>query len=140
MIHSFLSALSNSAQALRAKRGQAEVDTSNTFELVDSLLSVSGTDDDEEEESSTRQVTILLLRLQWAQTSAHVESMEQEFELLARAPPEEARRGEKDDKDDTWRLDRRKRSLLDQEGPLLDASGRVRQTSFGSAWFCSPIF
>lgn len=108
---------------------------------MDSLLSVSGSDEDEEEESSTRQVTILLLRLQWAQTSAHVESMEQEFELLARAPPEEARRGEeKDDKDDTWRLDRRTRSLLDQEGSLLDASGRVCQTSFRSAWFCSLIF
>lgn len=60
--------------------------------------------------------------------SAHIESMEQEVELLAQAPPEGRGAGpKKDDEDDTWRLDKKTRSLLDQGGPLLDASGRVHR-------------
>lgn len=111
---------------MRAKRNQTEVDSSNPFDLVDSLLSISATDEDEEEEGSTRQVTTLLLRLQWAQMSAHVESTDQEFEIIANAPTEDERdAGSRDEEDGTWRLDRTSRSLVDRNGPLLDVSGRV---------------
>ncbi|KAI5117471.1 hypothetical protein M0805_007176 [Coniferiporia weirii] len=111
--------------ALRVKRGHAELDMSNTHDLVDSLLSVSSAGEDDDDDV-TRETTLLLLRLQWAQTSAHLESIDQELELLANAPPEEPRTGQSRQEpiDDTWRLDVPPNSLRNQQGPLLDVSGR----------------
>ncbi|THH12015.1 hypothetical protein EW145_g284 [Phellinidium pouzarii] len=119
--------IKNRITALRARRGQPELDMSNTFDLVGSLLPiVSANDDDDDNEDATRETTILLFRLQWAQTSAHLESISQELELLANAPPEETRNDQPRQQlaDDTWKLDAPTNSLLNQQGPLLDVSGK----------------
>ena len=98
---------------------------SNNYDLVESLLPV-GSNEEDGDEDAPRETTLLLLRLQWAQACTHLESIGQELELLANAPPEEpadedARK--KDGEDSSWRLDA---PTPNQQGPLLDASGRVR--------------
>ena len=114
---------------MRARRGQHEIDTSNSYDLVASLIATSKTDDDDddESESATREANLLLLRLQWSQAAAQTNSIEQELELLHNAPPEETDEGGTEaPPDDTWRLDAPSQRLTDTRGPLLDSSGRVR--------------
>ena len=101
----------------------------NNYDVVDSLLPSTDTgDQDEGDDDVARDSVLLLLRLQWAQTSAHVSSMEQELELLHNAPPldPEEQLHTPQSADNTWRLDiPQSSSLASQQGPLLDVSGRV---------------
>lgn len=118
-------------QAVRKARKQPEVDISNSFDLIKSLLAPDSTSDsqDDEDEDAVREISLILLRLQWAQASAHLESIEQEQELLQNAPPvEEGRVSTSESNDDiTWKLDLPTQRLgADQQGPLLDSGGRVR--------------
>lgn len=102
----------------------------NTYELVNSLLPGSKANDEDEDEDDdvVRDSIILLLRLEWAQTSAQLNSIEQELELLLNAPPEEPRNPSNihSESEDMWRLDAPPRgSLLSQKGPLIDSSGKA---------------
>lgn len=123
-------------QALRTKRNLPEADLTNTYDLVDSIISLPSTapskptdddDIDDELEHFIRKLTLLLIRLQWGQAASQMDSIDQEFELLYKAPEEDKRFGSAlpEDEDQTWRLDFVSRPL-DPKGPLLDASGRVR--------------
>ncbi|KAH8117003.1 TAP42-like protein [Phellopilus nigrolimitatus] len=118
--------IKNKISALRARRGQTDLDMSNTYNLVDSLLPASTSSDEDNNEDVTRETTLVLLRLQWAQTRSHLDSIGQELELLANAPPEEPRVDEsrQHTADDTWRIESAPNSLTNQQGPLLDVSGR----------------
>lgn len=124
-----------SNQALRAKRSLPEIDYTNTFDLVDSIVTVgkpshsqhSEDDDvDDELERFIRKCTLLLIRLQWAQAATQMDSIDQELELLYMAPEEDRRFGARvpEDEDRTWRLDFVNRPI-NASGPLLDSSGRV---------------
>ncbi|PAV23868.1 serine threonine phosphatase pp2a-associated [Pyrrhoderma noxium] len=115
--------IKNRISAIRQRNGKPEIDMSNNYDLVESLLPV-GSNEEDGDEDAPRETTLLLLRLQWAQACTHLESIGQELELLANAPPEEpadedARK--KDGEDSSWRLDA---PTPNQQGPLLDASGR----------------
>ncbi|KAL5489940.1 TAP42 [Sanghuangporus weigelae] len=118
--------IKNRISALRSSRRLPEVDTSNVYDLVDSILTTS-TGQEEDSEDAIRETILLLLRLQWAQTAAHIESMNQELELLAKAPREEREErtvSEKSSEDEIWRLEAPSTSLLNKQGPLLDVHGK----------------
>lgn len=100
---------------------------SNSYDLVRSFLPSTSSDEDgdEEDEDVIRDSVIVLLRLQWAETSNHLNSIVQELELL-NAPSQDAMKGERRSGDDTWRLDAPlPNTFASAQGPLLDVSGRV---------------
>ncbi|KAL5511278.1 TAP42 [Sanghuangporus vaninii] len=118
--------IKNRINALRSDHRLPEVDTSNAYDLVDSILTTSASQE-EDSEDAIRETILLLLRLQWAQTAAHLESMNQELELLAKAPREEREEravSEKNSEDGNWRLEAPPNSLLNKQGPLLDVHGK----------------
>ena len=110
------------------------MDTTDAYDLVNSILSLysssskpSEDDDiDDEVEQFIRKLTLLLVRLHWAQAATQMDSINQEFELLYLAPEEDKRFGASIpvEEDKTWRLDFVHRPV-DPDGPLLDASGKV---------------
>ncbi|KAG6868814.1 hypothetical protein C0993_009696 [Termitomyces sp. T159_Od127] len=130
---------------LRKRRRQTPFsdDAATDFDLIASLLpsSVRSAADEEDDidsetEDILRETTLLLLRLKYAQTQSQVERLEQELELLAKAPPSPPRPSyqEADDRrtkirendNDMWKLDAPQSSLgADGKGPLLDSSGKV---------------
>ena len=143
--------LTSISQTVRKRRGQLPFHSDiapSDFDLISSLLPSPSrsqlpiTPDDEEEEPDSetddilREATILLLRICYAQAHSHLESMEQELELLRNAPPypprssgpqTDDRRGKaRESDDDMWKLDA-PRSTLGPDGnrPLLDSSGKV---------------
>ncbi|KAJ3568639.1 hypothetical protein NP233_g5580 [Leucocoprinus birnbaumii] len=119
------------------------------FDLIASFLPssptpISSNDDlDSETDEILRTTTLLLLRMLYAQTHAHLESMDQELELLKRAPPSptgapplngehgDARVGKGKGRDaeqqELWKLDMNVPGGAggpDGKGPLMDQSGR----------------
>lgn len=146
-VQSFLS------QVIRKRRRQLPVDAGELtdFDLIASLLpnpslnsQQSPTDDDADEEDSEtddilRETTLLLLRLTYAQAHSHLESMDQELQLLhsmppppssRNAPPADHKRGKSRETDDMWKLDA---PTTKKGGPLLDSDGKVRMNI--SFWF-----
>ena len=103
--------------------------------LLPSSSSSSAGDDEDEDDSETddilRETTLLLLRLTYAQAHAHLESMDQELELLRSVPPPppsweppfDDQRGKKREVDDVWKLDAPTRPS--GSGELLDPNGKV---------------
>ncbi|KLO19262.1 TAP42-like protein [Schizopora paradoxa] len=121
--------LKNTISAIRVKNGMQEIDMNNAYDLVAYLIPTSTSDDeDSDKETMSRQTITQLLRLQWATSTGHLNSIEQEFELLRHAPPpEDNLEGSSKSQqmsDNTWRLDRPNHSLLSKQGPLLDKSGK----------------
>lgn len=134
-------------QALRARRGHAELDSPNDFDLIASLLPKAAPkanagrethdadDEDDEDEDAARDITLVLLRLVWTQALSQLESMTQEMDLLRSAPREDLGAGattntntNTNDGDATWSLDRVPVSGgPDGRGPLMDQEGRVRR-------------
>ncbi|KAF8891249.1 TAP42-like protein [Infundibulicybe gibba] len=134
-------------EVVRKRRGQLSLHLDNsspsTFELIASLLptktqfDISTTNDIDELDSETddvlREAILLLIRLCFAQTHSHLESMAQEYELLRNAPPsptrplhtqEDDRRSKRRDEGaDMWRLDT-PMGGHGGKGPLLDPSGK----------------
>lgn len=131
-------------QTLRKRRSQLPSSEPTTdFDLIASLLpsgANSQPSEDDEPDADTdellRDATLLLLRLTFAQAYAHLESMNQELELLRSAPflppmpappPEDGQRGRAKEDEDMWRLDRPAASGgPDGRGPLMDSGGKVR--------------
>ncbi|KAL9715334.1 Type 2A phosphatase-associated protein 42 [Leucoagaricus gongylophorus] len=116
------------------------------FDLIYSLLSsppstltsttiVSSDELDTETDEILRTTTLLLLRMFYGQAHAHLESMEQELELLKQAPPGSSSAspslGERGDlrigkgkgrsDEQLWKIDL---NVPDRNGPLLDQYGR----------------
>ena len=94
-------------------------------------LAASDDELDSETEEILRDATLLLIRLFYAQTHMHLDSMNQELELLVNAPPsppydphkpENTRT--KDPDSDMWKIEV-PRASVGSSGPLLDASGKV---------------
>ncbi|KAG6889835.1 hypothetical protein C0995_014313 [Termitomyces sp. Mi166 len=131
-------------EALRKRRRQTPLldDAATDFDLIASLLpskSQAGDEEDDfdsETEDILREATLLLLRLKHAQTQTQLGNLEQELDLLSKAPPSSPRppRQEADDRrsktresdDDMWKLDAPRPSLeADGKGSLLDSSGKV---------------
>ena len=91
-------------------------------------------EDDSETEDILRETIVTLLTLNYGQAYGQLESMEQELELLRSMPPppppqEDSRTGNGKAKaeDDMWKLDApRPSGGPDGQGPILDASGKVR--------------
>jgi len=80
---------------------------------------------DEDEDESLRGVTLLLLRLLWARCRNHIESVEQEMELLRHAQPPVPTQAPAPDQDTSWRLDSSPaHSGLLTSGPLMDSAGK----------------
>lgn len=109
--------------------------TPNDFDLITSLLSrgsedAGNSDDEDDVEDALREVTLLLLRLIYAQARQQNENLTQELELLrnALAQKSASKEGEEDGRrkqeEDAWRLDSVPRGGPDGRGPLLDSSGR----------------
>ncbi|KAF9446329.1 hypothetical protein P691DRAFT_673853 [Macrolepiota fuliginosa MF-IS2] len=142
-------------QVLQKQRNQTQTPDSQTdFDLIASLLPSSTTsaaqssEDSELDLDSTtddllRTTTILLLRIFYAQTHTQLESMEQELDLLRRAPPSPSGAppplGERDgrtkigdkgkskeEQEEMWRLDLGVSGSggPDGKGPLVDHRGR----------------
>ena len=106
----------------------------NAYDIVESLLPGSSTDDESEDEDTLRNAVVLLLRLEWAQTSVQLNNIERELELLFNAPSEEPKNPSEvqSTSDNTWRLDAPTQgSLTSKDGPLLDVNGKV-SVSFSS--------
>lgn len=141
---------------MRKRRGQLPLHSESApseFDLISSLLpspslsrskSFATLDDDEELDSDSddilREATILLLRLCYGRAHSHLDSMEQELELLRNAPPSsqipsqsppDDRRGKaRESENNMWKLEAPRSSLgLDGKGPLLDPSGKVIESS-----------
>lgn len=130
-------------EVIRNRRGQRSVPGTGTtdFDQIISLLpstsssSAAGdeNDDDSETDEILRETTLILLRLTYAQAHGHLESMDQELELLRSmpgptpsiTPPADDRKGKSREKDDIWKLDVPKRPQ--GSGPLLDPSGKPLQ-------------
>lgn len=123
----------------RRKQGPSDTEPSSEFELIASLLpppssekSASGEEEDPETEDILREVTLVLLRLFYAQTHGEVDSLQQELELLKSAPPtppklpiDDSRQVKTKEQDEMWRLDAP--PLIGGpggRGPLLDPSGK----------------
>ncbi|EPQ57884.1 TAP42-like protein [Gloeophyllum trabeum ATCC 11539] len=109
--------------------------TPNDFDLITSLLSrgsedAGNSDDEDDVEDALREVTLLLLRLIYAQARQQNENLTQELELVrnALAQKSASKEGEEDGRrkqeEDAWRLDSVPRGGPDGRGPLLDSSGR----------------
>lgn len=124
--------------ALRQRRhtpGSSLDDSPTDFDLIVSLLPISASASAEEEEEDDaddvlREVTLLLLRLMYAQARAQLDSLSQEFELLKNAPPTppgppEGQSGSRNTDDLDWRLDAMR--LTGKDKPLLDAKGKPLQ-------------
>ncbi len=111
------------------KGGMHEVDINNNYDLVASLIPTSASDDEDSDmETASRQTIVHLLRLQWAHCTGHLNSIDQELELLRTAPPPEDNLegpSKSQQSDNTWRVDRPNQSLLGRQGPLLDKGGKV---------------
>ncbi|KAG8853534.1 hypothetical protein FRB96_008136 [Tulasnella sp. 330] len=140
------------AKALRARRGQADIDSPNDFDLIASLLSKPSTkvkvgrgnhdtqdqgedddNEDDEDEDAAREITLVLLRLIWTQALSQLGSMRQEIDLLQSTPREDfgppmnLNDGRDRDAtvDRTWQLDRVSvAGGPDGRGPLMDKEGR----------------
>ncbi|KAF9227779.1 TAP42-like protein [Gyrodon lividus] len=103
----------------------------NEFDLIASLLSFPGTtledDDDNETDDILREAALLLLRLCYAQAYPQLESMNQEMELLRKAPPpppespSDERQSRAEEQEDMWKIDL---TPLPGKGPLLDPAGK----------------
>ncbi|KAG5353105.1 hypothetical protein C0989_010309 [Termitomyces sp. Mn162] len=130
-------------EALRKRRRQAPLldDVDTDFDLIACLLlsksAKSAGDEEDDIDSETedifRETTLLLLRLKYAQSQTQIENMEQELELLSRAPPspprvphqtDDRRSKIRENDNDMWKLDT-PRSSMGADGPLLDSSGKV---------------
>jgi len=104
------------------------------FDLIASLLSTSAEtkdqDDDNDLDDTLREVTLLLLRLTYAQAQTQAGNINQELELLRSAvsqnlPSGDERSNERREREESaWRLDSVRRGGPDGRGPLIDASGR----------------
>jgi len=87
---------------------------------------------DSEVEEVLRDATLLLIRLFYAQTRSHLDSMSQELEILMSAPPspphdrprEPENSRTKDPDSDMWKIEV-PRANAGSGGPLLDLSGKV---------------
>lgn len=91
-----------------------------------------------------RQVTLLLLRLNYAKAQNELSSSEQELELLRNAPPpppshspsDDPRKAKGKEQEDMWKLDSRiPTGGPDGRGPLLDSSGKVGPCRHVTVWF-----
>ena len=142
-------------QKIRKERGQTPTseDTSTDFDLISSLLpSPSSTKNEGEELDSEvdqilRETIFLFLRLLYAQSNAHLQSMRQELELLQNAPPspihspprdiEDPRDKQRKEDEEMWKLDIPVPGGPDGKGPLLDPTGKVSNyIPMGSVNFC----
>ncbi|PFH54178.1 hypothetical protein AMATHDRAFT_52988 [Amanita thiersii Skay4041] len=113
-------------------------DEPNNFDLISMLLPSAGTrqsakDDeiDSDTEDALREVTLLLLRLMYAQSQVQMESMDQEREILKHTPPppiksENQREQHQTAEESMWKLDA-PQVPKDGKGPLLDSSGKPLQ-------------
>ena len=89
---------------------------------------------DSETDDILRGTVLLLLRLLYVHASTQLQSMEQELELLRKAPPSpkigpegvDERDKKRKVEDDQWRLDIPVPGGPDGKGPLLDPTGKVR--------------
>lgn len=124
-------------QTIHKRNGQSveSIDLSDDLGLVASMLSVSNPSEEyqevDDEDEALRDIYLLIIRLIWVQAQSHLESMEQELELLRNAPPlaseQSATRAYEDV---TWRLDLPSNmGGPDGRGPLMDSSGRVSYIS-----------
>ncbi|ETW86106.1 hypothetical protein HETIRDRAFT_311119 [Heterobasidion irregulare TC 32-1] len=119
----------------RHATGNSLDDSPTDFDLIASLLPISASPSAEEGEEDDaddvlREVTLLLLRLVYAQARAQLDSLSQEFELLKNAPhtppgPPEGQSGSRNTDDLDWRLDAMR--LSGRNKPLLDAKGKPLQ-------------
>ena len=119
-------------QLIQKRKGQSleSIGFSDDFGLVASMLPLPNpaeeyqhTDDDE----TLRDIFLLAIRLTWVLAQSHLESMEQELELLHNAPPLETEQSKTSAPEDaTWKLDLPSNmGGPDGRGPLMDSSGRV---------------
>ncbi|THH29588.1 hypothetical protein EUX98_g4597 [Antrodiella citrinella] len=129
-------------EVIRKRRNgsTSKPDPTSDFDIIASLLPSSSStqhdDDDEEEDSDTddllREVTLLLLRLVYAQSRAQLDSLNQELQLLMSAPPsppkessDDPRQAKAREEDSMWKLDAPvQRGGPDGKGPLLDPEGK----------------
>lgn len=102
-------------------------EVNDDFALIASTLPPSNKSEDDqqddEDDETLRDTYLLVIQLIWVHAQSHLESMEQELDLLQNAPPSDSEQPSRIDEDPTWKLD--VPSGLDSNGPLLDSSGRV---------------
>jgi len=118
-------AIRSMIESARKAKGLPPADGETDFDAILSLLPSEEDGNSDDDDDAFREVTLLLLRLTWAQAQSQLESMQQELELLKHAPPPQPREAGKPVEDDSWRLDSAPRgSGLRNEGPLLDQQGK----------------
>ena len=139
----------------RTEQKPADLDLSNNYDLIASLVPSSSSraskadeDLDAQTDEILRETTLLVLRLLYAHASTQLQSMEQELELLRNAPPSPTMgpedqdqaaqdprdRKRKEDEND-WKLDKPALGGPDGKGPLMDAYGKVSVCAFLKSGF-----
>jgi immunoglobulin-binding protein 1 len=128
----------------RTEQKPADLDLSNNYDLIASLVPSSSSraskteeDLDSQTDEMLRETTLLVLRLLYAHSSAQLQSMEQELELLRNAPPsptmgpedqataQDPRDRKRKEEENDWKLDKPALGGPDGKGPLMDAYGKV---------------
>lgn len=94
------------------------------------------------DEEGLRETYLLVIRLIWMRSQAHLEPLNNELELLRAALSSPSSSQPKPSEDTTWRLDPTiPTGGPDGRGPLLDSSGRVSlHTVFFIYVLCSYPF
>jgi immunoglobulin-binding protein 1 len=121
-------------QLIRECRGQSVKldDVNDDLGLIASMLPPPNTSEedqqDDDDDETLRDIYLLVIRLIWVHAQSQLESMEQELELLQKAPPLEPEHSKTTTHEDSaWRLE--SPSSHDGKGPLMDSSGRVSDRS-----------
>ncbi|CAE6512141.1 unnamed protein product [Rhizoctonia solani] len=129
--------LKSRIQALRSQTLATNIEEpSNNYDSIRMLIgsgtshagSVNADDDDPDMDDETRrELSLVLLRLLYAQAHSSLQQIADEVQILQTMPhpPSGPSHSEQNKpRDDTWRLDMTPRGGLDGKGPLMDSKGR----------------
>ncbi|CAE6357709.1 unnamed protein product [Rhizoctonia solani] len=129
--------LKSRIQALRSQTLATNVEEpANNYDSIRMLVSggashagsVNADDDDLDMDDETRrELTIVLLRLLYAQAQSSLQQIVDEVQILRNMPPPSSSHSQPEPNkpsDDTWRLDITPRGGPDGRGPIMDSQGR----------------
>ncbi|KAH7322264.1 serine/threonine protein phosphatase PP2A-associated protein [Rhizoctonia solani] len=130
--------LKSRIQTLRSQTLATNIEeSSNNYDSIRMLISTGGShagsvnaddDDLDMDDETRRELSLVLLRLLYAQAHTSLQQIEDEVQILRSMPPQPPSGSSQSELnkpgDDTWRLDMTPRGGLDGKGPLMDPQGR----------------
>ncbi|CAE7183867.1 unnamed protein product [Rhizoctonia solani] len=128
--------LKSRIQALRSQTLATNIEEpSNNYDSIRMLIgtgashagSVNADDEDDMDDETRRELSLVLLRLLYAQAHTSLQQIADEAQILRNMPQptrDSSQAESNQSSDDTWRLDMTPRGGLDGKGPILDSKGR----------------